>query len=509
MNFLSIIIYDFLQRSRTYSFLITLCASLAIAYTFVPEPNASYSTIRIGEYVGYYNAPWFGYVTAIMTSIFLSLIGFYLVNGTIQKDFSTKIGQIIASSSISNFTYLFSKVLSNFLLLFSIVFIVFTMSIILFFLYNDGFPFDLLSFLKPYFFITIPAMFLIASIAVIFEVIFRNKSILQNIVFFFTFTLLVSSLPKNNYNLDFLGSKIVIHQMEQKILEVSKNTTEKGLTIGYVLGNISESKKFNFEGISFPISFLISRLLGVLICLIAIYIISFIFHRFNLREIINRKKNLIVHIKNHASLNLQSLPKATINYSIFPLIKTEFLLLLRKGKVYWLWINLIGMILLAVLPIKTGHSIVLPILWFLQVHRISDLTIKEITNNTHLFSFVSYLPLRRVLSSQFIAGFLLMLTLSIPLLVKTIVLGQNFSAISIVIGSLFIVSLSSCIGMFFKNKKVFEVVFFTITYANLNSIPFTDYFGAIYMSSSILFGILISSLLLIAFSFLVRKRQLI
>ncbi|WP_243456863.1 hypothetical protein [Polaribacter batillariae] len=74
--FLNIIKLDYLQRTRNYNFLITLCASLAIAYTFVPEPNANYSTIRISDYVGYYNSAWFGYVTAIMSSIFLSLIGF-------------------------------------------------------------------------------------------------------------------------------------------------------------------------------------------------------------------------------------------------------------------------------------------------------------------------------------------------------------------------------------------------------------------------------------------------
>ena len=75
--FLTVIILDYVTRVRSYSFLITLCISIAISYTFVPEPNANYSTIRIGEYVGYYNSAWFGYVTAIMTSIFLSLLGFY------------------------------------------------------------------------------------------------------------------------------------------------------------------------------------------------------------------------------------------------------------------------------------------------------------------------------------------------------------------------------------------------------------------------------------------------
>ena len=70
-SFLQIIKYDYLQRTRSYAFLITLYISLAVAYTFVPEPDANYSTIRIGDYLGVYNSAWFGYVTAIMSSIFL------------------------------------------------------------------------------------------------------------------------------------------------------------------------------------------------------------------------------------------------------------------------------------------------------------------------------------------------------------------------------------------------------------------------------------------------------
>ncbi len=70
-SFLTIVKLDYLQRTRSYAFLITPCASLAIFYTFVPNPNANYSTIRIAGHIGYYNSAWFGYVTAIMTSVFL------------------------------------------------------------------------------------------------------------------------------------------------------------------------------------------------------------------------------------------------------------------------------------------------------------------------------------------------------------------------------------------------------------------------------------------------------
>lgn len=124
-SFFNIIKYDYAQRTRSYAFLITLCVSLAVAYSFVPEPNAGYSTIRIGDYLGYYNSAWFGYVTALMTSIFLFFTGFYLVNSGIKADVDTKVGQIVAATPICNLTYLFAKMLSNLMVLLTIMFIVF------------------------------------------------------------------------------------------------------------------------------------------------------------------------------------------------------------------------------------------------------------------------------------------------------------------------------------------------------------------------------------------------
>jgi putative Mn2+ efflux pump MntP len=144
MSFVSIIKGDYLQRTRSYGFLVTLAISLFVAYTFVPATDASYTTLRIGNYIGEYNSAWIGYVSAIMTSVFLSLIGFYLVNSGIKKDIETEVGMIIATTQVSNFKYLLSKAISNYLVLLTIVVIVFLVNIGIFFIRSEGFPFEIL-----------------------------------------------------------------------------------------------------------------------------------------------------------------------------------------------------------------------------------------------------------------------------------------------------------------------------------------------------------------------------
>ena len=509
---ITIIKSDYLQRTRSYAFLITLCASLAIAYTFVPATNAGYSTIRISDYVGVYNSAWFGYVTAIMTSVFLSLIGFYLVNSGIKTDYDTKVGQIIATTKIRNFTYLIAKALSNFLVLLTILLSVGIMSVILFFAYNAGYAFDPLKFIKPYVLITIPSLFVISIIAVLFEVFLLKYSVLQNIGFFFLFSVLLVYNPKteSDYWLDIFGSKIVMHQLEERVQEITNSEEEMAMNIGFTIGNHKETKTFEFRGIDFPTSFILSRLLWMILGVALLFLSAPLFHRFNLKEKSFKKNNTVINHQSNTvkSISISSLPSPHINFSIFPLIKAECLLLFRKGK-RWLWIvNIIGVVLLAVLPIKIAHQIVLPILWFLQVGRLSSLTTKESIHNVHYFTFTSYKPLRRLLISQLFAGYLLMLVLTLPLLIRLTISSQYTSVFAVVLGALLIVLLAATLGILTKAKKLFEVLFFMVTYVNINGISFVDYFGGFEHSPFYLMQLLLVILLFGVISILKRKSQL-
>ena len=508
---IGILKYDYLQRTRSYAFLITLCASLAIAYTFVPGPNANYSTLQIAKHVGYYNSAWIGYVTAIMTSIFLSLIGFYLVNSGIKTDSHTRVGQIISSTSISNFKYLLAKMLSNFFVLLTIVLTILIMSIALFFLYNEGGNIELYQFLKPYLLIPIPAMFLISIIAVIFEVLLGKYSVLQNVLYFFLFSfLLIASPSDDQFSLDVFGSKIVTHQFEATVKELTHSKEITSMNIGYVLGNSKEIKKFQFNGMEFPLNFVLSRFLWIVIGIGILGLTSYFFHRFTLSQKISAKKKttLIEKLKPQEEISISSLPSPEKKYGMYPLLKTEFLLLLRKGKKS-MWIpNVLGMVLLIVLPLDYAHQICLPILWFLQVHRLSDLTIKELTHNLQPFAFTSYRPIRRLLVAQLSAGSILILLLSLPLLIRLSLLGAYNAAVSVWVGALFIVMLSATLGMLSKGKKLFEVFFFMMTYVAINGISYLDYFGGFPHHSYYVFKMLGITLLLMVFIGSLRKYRL-
>lgn len=510
MLFFNQVKYDYLQRIRSYRFLIIMAVSLVLGFLFIPAPDASYETITIGAYKGQYNSAWVGVVSAIMASTFVSLLGFYVINNSLKTDIYTKVGQIIATTQVNNFRYLISKVVSNFLVLATMVFMMALMNVGLFFMYNTGFDFDPLQFILPYLLIPIPAMFFIASLAVVLEVIFKEKSTLQNIGYFMLFgIILVQTTQNDDTVIDPFGTKLATTEMIAQVNAFSGEDIEHQLNIGFRIGDQQNRTTFIFEGLQFSLLDVGSRIIWILVAVLLTLSISPFFHRFNLKERLNtKKKEKAMDLPPLADLDLTILPKAEISYALWPLLKTEFLLLIRQGN-RWLWgLNLIGMALLAFLDLESTHIMILPILWFLQVGRWSELTTKEQFYNVHQFTFAAYKPLSRVYAAQLLAGVVLAVLLASPLIIRHLIALDFAKAIGPILGSIFIIGLSALSAMVSQGKKLFEVLFFFIMYGNINRLPFLDYFGGAHASVGYLTGLLLVCGSLLTISLVSRSHQL-
>ncbi|OEK06506.1 hypothetical protein [Roseivirga misakiensis] len=512
MTFFNQVKYDYLQRIRSYRFLIIMAVSLALGFLFIPAADATYETVTVGTYKGVYNSAWIGVVSAVMASTFVSLLGFYVINSNLSKDIDSKVGQIIATTRVSNFGYLFSKVTSNFLVLSTMIAVMLGMNVGLFFLYGSEFSFEPLQFILPYLFIPIPAMFLVANLAVVLEVIFKQKSTLQNVFYFLLIAIAFAQNVKTDGSkgIDPFGTRLGTADMISQVNDLSDEEKVSQLNIGFRLGNKQETKPFVFEGISLSLVNVAGRFIWMIAGVLLTFAVSRSFHRFDLKEHLKRKKQkkAVLDVLPIANLDLSVLPKADTSYSLWPLLKTEFLLLIRQGS-RWLWmLNLVGIALLAFLDLKVAHTIILPILWFLQVSRWSQLTTKEQFYNVHQFTFAAYKPISRVYASQLIAGIALGILIALPLVLRHLTAGDLNQAIGPILGSVFIVGLSAISGIISQGKKLFEILFFFLSYGNVNGIPFLDYFAGMHSSLDYLGSLLMVCTALIGLSIISRKKQL-
>jgi hypothetical protein len=518
----SIVKADYLQRTRSYGFLITLVVTVYMAYLFVPPNNANYTTLSTTGFKSVYNSAWVGYLSAMMTTVMLSFYGFLLVNGGIKKDIDTEVGLIIATTPISNFKYLLSKQLSNYLVLCTIASCTFVVSLCMFAFRGTGYPFILSNFVLPYLFFALPALLLVASMAVVAEVFLGKRSILQFIIYFFLCGIVMSTINvKTTDNpsgiFDPFGLSIMTNDIKNHINTVFHQHIE-GVSFGFIFSAKKPYRTFTWNGLSWTSVFLLSRILWMGFAFMLVYLSSFFFHRFDFKQTILKKKNKkpAIEVQQNDGLQITPtgisrnlLPPLVTNYGIFPFIKTELLLLVRQGN-KWLWILNAGLwISMMFAPLAIAIAYLLPILWFLQVTRWSELATKEKTNRLHYFTYASYKPLLRMLPAQIFAGVLLALALALPLIVRHAIAHNVYSIINIVNGAVLIVLLAVCMGILSGGKKLFEVAFFMLTYAVINKLQLADYMGSLpHLNSLFYIGVIAAiNILLASTSFLTRSYQ--
>ena len=515
-RYFSIVKADYLQRFRSYSFVITLLVSVIIAYKFVPSPDDNYTTVRIGNFTGLSNSAWIGHSTAILASIFLWLIGFYIINNGIRRDRETGVGQIIATTSISNFQYLTCKALSNFLVLSTIATIVFVMAIGLVFAKGGDYAFDAVQFVVPYLFTTLPSLFFLGAFAVLFEVLFGKRSNLMNIAFFFVFSAIIAitntSLFADLYWIDPIGVKFLANEIQTSV-PVLSTLENPGITVGIIYNENAAIEYFLFEGSNFRLPYFASRFFWVLMAFVVLKLSAIPFNRFDSKPII-AKEQLQTSAKSSApekqaeELKVDDLVKSEPYFGIFPLIKVEFLMLLRKGP-RWFWLlNIAGFVALFFLPLDATLTIALPVFWFLQVNRWADIATKEHFFGTDAFIYSTYKPLQRLLFSQIVAAILLAIGLALPLIFRLLFAMQFLAVAQVVLGAIVLVSFAVCSGIVWGGKRFFEITYFMLTYLIVSAGGNISYIGNLTSDTSHIYFQLAFSLLLLGASFWVRHYKI-
>ena len=179
---------DFLERVRRYSFLLTLGFSVYLGY-------AMYSgqiNMQLGSYHGVANSAWLGSVVGLVGAVFMSLIGFYVVKNTIQRDRETRVGRILAATPMSRSFYTLSKALSNLAVLSAMIVVLSVAAIVIQLTHRGAGRINLFDLLSPILIFGLCAMSVTAAFAVLFETIPGLRGGVGNIVYFFLWCFLLS-----------------------------------------------------------------------------------------------------------------------------------------------------------------------------------------------------------------------------------------------------------------------------------------------------------------------------
>ncbi len=467
---------DFLERVRRYSFLLSLSFSIYLGYAVYTGKVQ----LRFGDYRGVSNSAWLGSVITLLATTFLTLVGFYIVKNTIQRDRETRVGQILATTPMSKSFYTVSKTLSNFAVLAAMVLILMLAAIVIQLIHGNG-HINLFVLCAPVLFFALSAVAVTAALAVLFESVPGLRGGIGNILYFFLWIFLLSmsaasmvggqSMSVYHRFTDFTGLVSVAGQMEAR-LHALDPLYNGGSSFG--VSDINRTNRvFLWTGLQWNAIILLSRAMWVGIAGAIALLASIFFDRFDPSRAwirFSRKERMPVQPKlpRQAAAKLQpsilsrvfaAMPNIKIKSPFLVLVVAEFRLLVR-GRSWW-WYAVTAALFVACLfsSISATRSGIILAAWIWPILLWSEMGTREARFSTSSLIYSARNAFPGQLLASWTAGFLLALLTGGGLGLRLLAAGEFFSLGAWLAGALFIPSLALALGVCTGGRKAFEALY--------------------------------------------------
>jgi hypothetical protein len=479
---------DFRERTRRYSFLITLLGAVFFGYLVATGKW----TIHLGLYRGEYNSAWVGSLMASATAIMLGIVGFYLVKNSITRDRDTRVGEILATTPLGKRAYVTSKWLSNFAVLAFMTLILAAAAVAMQLLIGVPGGFNLWALVAPFLFVCLPVMALTAAMAVLFESIWWLRGTVGNILYLFLAEFaFLNSLLLNTPFMDFSGLGTTLPSMEAAALAAYPGA-DLGFEIGFV-GFVPEAADkpmslFVWNGIDWSARMLPLRLLWLVWAMGITALSGIFFDRFDparsrRKKSRKRKKTTTEPITTTdtgpASYRRWSeLTEVRTGFNIFGMVSAELRLMLKGRHLLW-YAVLAGLIAAqSAVPFEYARSYVMPAVWIWPLALWAAMGTRESRYNTADLMLSSPHPLSRQLPAIWVAGILVAVTAVGGMLLRALIVGEFDYVVALLAGIVFVPTLALAAGTVSGSKKLFEVMYLVIWYIGpVNGLTALDFAG--------------------------------
>jgi len=512
---------DFLERIRRYSFLITLGLVVWIGYL---SASGQFPMFVSPDYVGITNSAWAGGIMTVTVSITLSFVGFYLVKGSVNRDYTTGVGQIMATTPLSRPVYMFGKWLSNFAVLGITIIILMFEGIVMNLLAGTA-GFDLWALAAPLVFIALPCMGLVAAIAVLFESISWLRGGLGNVAYFFVFMAMIGSGSVNTI-MSALGTPMTANPytdingyqiIGESVTRAAKAAYPECTGFFSFMGGASlpDPKFFTWNGLTWTGDILLSRLFFLAIAAGLVAVSALFFDRFNPSRLLLIKRTKTGSGALQPAAATEAIPVSNVHLTPLTDNRSRFrfgtlffaeLKLFLKGQRWWWYVIAAGLVIAQlVTPLEVTRTLLL-VAWVWHMLILSGLGCRENRFDTRQIVFAAPHPIANQLPAAWLAAFVVTAVLGSGALLKFILAGEAVSTLGWLTGAAFIPSLALVLGILTGSGKTFEAVYVVWIYALSRKVSPLDFAGLTTDSLWYIYAPL--ALVLLAIAALARQRQM-
>lgn len=470
---------DFLERVRRYSYLLTLGFAVFLAIAVLTKKIV----LRLNEYRGVPEATWAGASMALVCTVFISLVGFYIVKSAVQRDRTTRVGILLATTPLSKPAYMMGKTISNFAVLASMVVALAATAALMPFFIRQGAA-DYWRSIPTFLLVSLPSVALVSALAVLFESASWLRGGFGNVLYFFLWCSLLW-LGVATIWVDFSAIGLYFHNMDAAVQSAAP---------GYVHGlqlNILDreaARTFPWNGIGWTPALILSRLAWLPLSAVIAWTAAAFFDRFDPANARNVKTAKQVSEKIGksgeaipaaslwtGSVHLTPLPTAAGHGSFVNLVIAELLLLVKGAS--WIWmLGAAGLLIASLLAPLHITRLLLVAIWIWPLLLWSKMGMRERYFATAPFILSSPNAPYRQLAAAWISGVALAGMVGAGVLVRFLIAGDLRSVLSWIAAAFFIPALALSLGVWSGQSKAFEAIYTVWWYAGpLNRLAGLDF----------------------------------
>lgn len=473
---------DARERMRRYSFLVTLAAAIHIGYLV----NVGWLSLRLSGYRGVANSAWVGGQMAVIISSLLTLVGFYLVKGSVARDHETGVGEILAATRLSRLHYMLGKLLSNAGVLAAIVVILSVAAALMQLLAGETDRVDLVGLLAPMALIALPAMVATAALALLFEAIRPLRGGLGNVVFFllWTFLLAVSITARGVWDLTGVS---LLHGSMLEALHAQHPGAGAAFTIK--IQPPAAAVTFVWNGLAWTPALIAARLVWLGLAGAATVLAAALFDRFDpARGGVRAAIRAALPAAATAAVAPPAAPPRGVAYTAIapPLMRFSFAslwlaecrLLLSGHTRWWLLVasGLLAAQALAPAPAHLHPWLALAWIWPLLIW--SSMGCRQRRDRVDQVLWSAPSPVLRQLAAEWGGGAALAAAVGGVAAVRLLLAGDARGLAALAAGALLISALALALGTLTGGSKTFEAVWLVTWYVGLlQKAPFLDLAG--------------------------------
>lgn len=523
-SMIAIALADFRERTRRYSFFLSFLFAVFLGYAAATGKIF----LQFDEYRGVYTSGWIGTLVALVITCFVSLVGFYIVKNSVERDRSTGVGQILAATPLSKTTYAFGKSLSNFAVLSTMVAVLALAALVMQFSAGEDRHIHLWPLLSPFLLLALPAIALTAVLALFFETLPFLRGGFGNVAWFFVWNLgLTAPIITGRNWLDPSGLIAVMNSLGGEARRYVPNY-HGGMSFQIDIGqHVKVVEAWRWPGIPWDGRSILLRLMWFAVAFAIVPLAALVFDRFDTarsggegkrkqkRSAVRTPRQEVLApgaIPSPARIHLTPLASSSPAKALGRIFAAELRLALF-GRRWWWYSIAIGLLIAEFLaPLEVSRGPILASAWMWSVFVWSPMGARESLYSARqlLFSCANILP--RQLLGCLLAGLSVAFLTGAGAAVRLVITGHYPGLLAWLAGALLLPSLALFLGVSSGTSKPFEGFLTLLWYVGpMNHTPGLDFTGAANgphtTSYAVVYLALAAVFLVSAFAFRARQIQ--